>query len=66
MKRLGLMVGPLAVGAAIDISSPYLRATEGYGIVWPVVAIPILLAIPLVARLVEAERATDRAKVAGA
>ena len=65
-KGLGLLVGPLVVGAAIDLSSPYLESTEGYGIVWPVVAIPILLAIPLVARLAEAERATDRAKGAAA
>ena len=65
-KGLGLLVGPLVVGAAIDLSSPYLESTEGYGIVWPVVAIPILLAVPLVARLAEAERAIDRAKAAAA
>ena len=58
--------GVSVVGAAIDLSSPYLESTEGYGIVWPVVAIPILLAIPVVARLAEAEQATDRAKAAAA
>jgi len=60
-KGAGLLVGPLVVGAAIDIFKPYLESTDGYAVVWPTVAIPILAAIPLVVLLAEAERVRDRA-----
>jgi MFS family permease len=54
-KGIGLLIGPLAAGAAIDIFHDYFRSTDGYGVVWPVVAIPVLVVIPLVALLAEAE-----------
>jgi MFS family permease len=54
-KGIGLLIGPLAAGAAIDIFHDYFRATDGYGVIWPVVAIPVLVVIPLVALLAEAE-----------
>ena len=38
-------------GAAVDILGPHLEATHGYQALWPVLALPILLAIPLVASL---------------
>jgi MFS family permease len=53
---IGLLVGPLAVGASIDVFHPWLEATNGYAAVWPTVAIPVLAAIPLVALLADAER----------
>jgi MFS family permease len=54
-KGFGLLVGPIVAGAAIDILAPYLDATEGYAALWPVCAVPILAAIPLVYRLMQAE-----------
>ena len=54
-RGLGLLIGPLAAGAAIDVSRPYLEATDGYAVVWPAVAMPILAVIPLVALLADAE-----------
>jgi MFS family permease len=54
-KGLGLVIGPLAAGAAIDILGPHLEATDGYQAVWPVLGVPIILAIPLVWRLRRAE-----------
>jgi MFS family permease len=63
-KGLGLVVGPLVAGAAIDILGPYLESTEGYQALWPVLGVPIILAIPLVARLVRAESDADRAAAA--
>ena len=54
-KGLGLLIGPLAAGAAIDILRPHLEATEGYEALWPVLGVPIILAIPLVWRLRWAE-----------
>lgn len=60
-KGIGLITGPLAAGAAVDILKPYLRSTEGYAAVWPIVGIPILLVIPLVWSLIKVEDAADRA-----
>jgi MFS family permease len=62
-KGLGLVIGPLAAGAAIDIFRPFLESTDGYAAVWPAVAVPVLAVIPLVTLLAEAEagrRPTDR------
>jgi MFS family permease len=54
-KGFGLLIGPLAVGAAVDLFDGVLEATHGYAIVWPAVAVPVLAVIPLVALLAEAE-----------
>jgi len=59
-KGIGLVIGPLAAGAVIDILRPHLQSTEGYQALWPVLGVPIILAIPLVARLSSAEAAADR------
>jgi MFS family permease len=55
-KGIGLLTGPLLAGAAIDLLSPYLDETSGYQALWPILGVPVLLAIPLVARLGAAER----------
>jgi MFS-type transporter involved in bile tolerance (Atg22 family) len=55
-KGVGLLIGPLLAGAAIDLLAPYLEDTQGYQALWPILGVPILLAIPLVARLSAAER----------
>jgi MFS family permease len=59
-KGVGLVIGPLAAGAVIDILRPHLEATEGYQALWPVLGVPIILAIPLVARLARVESEADR------
>ena len=51
-KGIGLLVGPLCAGIMIDVMSPYLSKTDGYEMLWPVCAIPVLAAIPLVASLI--------------
>jgi MFS family permease len=56
-KGWGLLLGPLAAGIAIDLFSPYLKQTDGYQVLWPVCALPVLLAIPIVANLVRVEAA---------
>ena len=53
-KGIGLVIGPLAAGAVIDILGPHLEDTEGYQALWPVLGVPIILAIPLVWRLARA------------
>jgi MFS family permease len=50
-KGLGLIVGPLAAGAAIDIAAPSLEATDGYQLLWPICGVLVLSAVPLVASL---------------
>ena len=55
-KGIGLVLGPLVAGAAIDIFGPVLGSTDGYAALWPTVAIPILVVIPIVTLLADAER----------
>jgi MFS family permease len=54
-KGFGLLLGAPIAGAAIDLARPWLGATDGYQILWPVCGIPILAAIPLVYRLMAVE-----------
>jgi MFS family permease len=60
-KGIGLVIGPLLAGAVIDVLGPTLERTHGYQALWPMLGIPILLAIPFVARLGQAERSLDDA-----
>ena len=55
-KGVGLLIGPLLAGAAIDLLSPYLDDTGGYQALWPILGVPILLVTPLVARLAHVEK----------
>lgn len=61
-KGWGLLIGPLVAGIAIDQFSPYLKGTDGYQVLWPVCAIPVLAAIPIVANLVRIETGSSRAE----
>jgi MFS family permease len=54
-KGLGLLIGPLVAGIMIDVTKPYLSSTDGYAALWPVCAVPVLAAIPLVASLIPYE-----------
>jgi predicted MFS family arabinose efflux permease len=54
-KGFGLLFGPLLAGGAIDMASSYLKTTSGYQVLWPVCAVPVLLAIPIVGSLFSAE-----------
>jgi MFS family permease len=61
-KGLGLLIGPLVAGVMIDVMKPYLSKTDGYEALWPVCALPVLAAIPLVASLIPHERASGSAE----
>jgi MFS family permease len=54
-KGIGLLVGAPVAGLAIDLARPYLGATDGYQILWPICGLPILAAIPLLVRLIAVE-----------
>ncbi|MEZ5102802.1 MAG: MFS transporter [Thermoleophilia bacterium] len=55
-RGIGLLVGPPLVGLSIDWLEPLFEQTDGYGVVWPAVSLPVLAAVPLVARLARVER----------
>jgi len=55
-RGVGLLLGPPLVGLAVALLEPLFRQTEGYGAVWPVVALPVLAALPLVVRLSREEQ----------
>ncbi len=57
-KGIGLIFGTLLAGILIDVLATSLPETHGYQVLWPVLAIPILLAIPLVFSLIKAEELT--------
>ena len=52
---IGLLVGAPLAGLAIDLAKPYLGATDGYQILWPICGLGILGAIPLLVRLMAVE-----------
>jgi MFS family permease len=54
-KGFGLIIGPIAAGAAMDIFGRYFRSTQGYQLLWPLLGVPILAVIPLVHRLARFE-----------
>jgi MFS family permease len=59
-KGVGLVIGPILAGGTIDLVKPYLGATHGYRVLWPLLGIPICAVIPLVWRLRCAEESAAR------
>jgi Na+/melibiose symporter-like transporter len=57
-KGWALIAGPLLAGVLIDISGPYLDATDGYQILWPFCAVLVLASIPIVAKVWRMSAAT--------
>ena len=43
-RGIGVVLGPVAVGVAIGIAEPLFESTRGYGVMWPVIGLPVLLA----------------------
>jgi MFS family permease len=54
-KGFGLIIGPIAAGGAMDLFGRYFTSTNGYQLLWPILGIPILAVIPLVARMAQVE-----------
>jgi hypothetical protein len=46
-RGLGVVLGPIVVGVAIEIFSSSLGSTHGYAAMWPVIGIPVLLSLLL-------------------
>jgi MFS family permease len=43
-RGLGVVLGPVAVGAAVGVSQPVFSSTHGYASMWLVIGLPVLLA----------------------
>ena len=48
-RGLGVVLGPVAVGAAVGAAHGLFPATDGYAAMWPVIGIPVLVAAFLLA-----------------
>jgi MFS family permease len=46
-RAIGVVLGPVLVGAAITASHSALSATHGYAIMWPMIGVPMLISIAL-------------------
>jgi hypothetical protein len=46
-RGVGVVLGPVLVGAAVAESSGVLSSTSGYAIMWPVIGLPVLLSLML-------------------
>jgi MFS family permease len=66
-KGFGLVIGPIAAGGAMDIFGRYFTATNGYQLLWPILAVPILAVIPLVSQMcrLEADASGKASRPAG-
>jgi MFS family permease len=49
-RGVGVVLGPVIVGAAVSASASLLSSTNGYGIMWPVIGTPVLLSLLLLSR----------------
>jgi maltose/moltooligosaccharide transporter len=44
-RGVGVVLGPILVGGAIDLFRDQLSSTSGYAAMWPVVGVPVLIAV---------------------
>jgi MFS family permease len=49
-RGIGVVLGPVAVGAAVGASSSFLSSTQGYAIMWPTIGVPILISLFILRR----------------
>ena len=63
-RALGASLGPIVVGVSLDLLGPFFPATHGYGAMWLAIGLPILLSLPLLARLEGEEEAAAKPAVA--
>ena len=57
-RAVGVIAGPIVVGAAIDLAGPLFTSTHGYGAMWVAVGVPIVLSLAFLPAL---ERRTQPA-----
>lgn len=52
-RGVGVVLGPVAVGAAVVLFEPVFESTDGYAVMWLVIGLPVLLAAVLLKPLEE-------------
>jgi MFS family permease len=62
-RGVGVVLGPIVVGAVVGVSQPVFESTNGYASMWLVIGLPVLLAAVLLKQL-EAGRRALRARTA--
>lgn len=50
-RGIGVVLGPVAVGAAVELCAGLLPATHGYAVMWPVVGVPVLATLLVLGRI---------------
>jgi MFS family permease len=58
-RGLGVVLGPLLTGVAIEVLRPWLEGTQGYSAMFLVSSVAMLLSIPLLRAATAAERAPE-------
>ena len=59
-RALGVILGPIVVGTAIDLLEPLFASTHGYGAMWVAIGVPIVLSLALLPALASAPRPEAR------
>jgi MFS family permease len=62
-RGIGVVLGPIVVGAVVGVSQPVFESTNGYASMWVVIGLPVLLAAVLLKQL-EAGRRVLRPRTA--
>jgi MFS family permease len=62
-RGIGVVLGPIVVGAVVGVSQPVFESTNGYASMWLVIGLPVLLAAVLLKQL-EAGRRVLRPRTA--
>jgi MFS family permease len=44
-RGVGVVLGPVLVGAAVAASATFLSSTSGYAIMWPTIGLPVLISL---------------------
>lgn len=52
-RGAGVVLGPIVVGVAVDSATHLFGSTHGYAAMWPVIGVPVLLAVFLMTRVHE-------------
>jgi MFS family permease len=55
-RAVGVILGPIVVGLAIDVAGPLFSSTQGYGAMWVAIGVPIILSLGFLPSPVEEEQ----------
>ena len=60
-RAVGVILGPIVVGAAIDVAGPLFASTNGYAAMWVAIGVPIVVSLAFLPALERADREPARA-----